>query len=178
MYKNGQSASHVVVKIVPAGGATVTVFDSNGDVIWIVTGGGSSTVLLAGDYTWEAVAEEGYVLEGEGSGGFTVEDCTPPSTTTTTEPTTTTTTRPTTTTTYPTTTTTTQATTTTVGAEVLGVQVESTTTTAAAAPATLPFTGVSSGALAGLAVSVMAAGLLLVAAARRSDEELAGKSWS
>jgi LPXTG-motif cell wall-anchored protein len=66
---------------------------------------------------------------------------------------------------------------TTLAAEVLGLQVSS---TAAATAQTLPFTGQSSGYLAGLGVALVGMGGVLMAGARRKEEgsEVVLAGWS
>ena len=136
---------------------------------------------------------------------FWVEACAAPPTTTTTQATTTTTEA--TTTTTQATTTTTQATTTTQPATtttgqtttteqattttsltvasvadaevaVLGIQVSTPAAEQVATPVTLPFTGLSTGSLALLAVSLVGAGVLLLLASRQPETKVTLRSWS
>jgi hypothetical protein len=63
-------------------------------------------------------------------------------------------------------------------AQVLGIQIEAATTAAAAtvaavAPVTLPFTGIETGTMASLAMSIFGAGMLLLAASRKREVEQA-----
>jgi hypothetical protein len=107
-------------------------------------------------------------------------------TTTTTAPTTTTT-APTTTTTAPTTTPTTPSTTSTTlpfdsvpQSSVLGIQA-TVPVPAQVGPTTadtLPFTGASTGSMAGLAAALAAGGAILLVASRRVEEKSTGRSWN
>jgi hypothetical protein len=65
----------VNVGIAPEAAASVTVFDSSQLEVAVFGDAGGHQSLLAGDYTWSAVAAPGYQLSGPTSGGFEVVAC-------------------------------------------------------------------------------------------------------
>jgi hypothetical protein len=65
----------VTVGINPMSGATVTIFNSNIQEVAAFDSDGGNEVLVAGDYTWNAVASPGYDLTGATSGAFEVVAC-------------------------------------------------------------------------------------------------------
>ena len=128
----------VRVTIDPSSGATVNIYDDAGMQSLVLTfnESGSDELALGTQYWWEIVVAEGYYLgEQSSTGSFTIRDCTPTTTTSTS-----------------TTTTTTEATTTTTS--VLG-------TTITAPPSTLPFTGIESSEMVGIAIMLLGSGILL-----------------
>ena len=78
---NGESSeTPVTVVIDPESGATVTITGPGGP--YEFTGTGGSVNLGPGNYSFTAVAADGYVLTGDSSGEFTIGDCPPPPPTT------------------------------------------------------------------------------------------------
>jgi len=71
---DGVEPGYVEVGISPASAAKVVVSDEGGEVVSI-DGNGGKHALAAGDYTWVAVAGDGFALSGDTSGAFTVDDC-------------------------------------------------------------------------------------------------------
>lgn len=71
---DGVEPGYVEVAISPSSAATVIVSNGDGEVLSI-DGDGGQHALTAGDYTWVAVASDGFVLTGDTSGAFTVDDC-------------------------------------------------------------------------------------------------------
>ena len=69
----GSPTVPVTVEISPAGSATVTISGPGGP--YVVTGDGDTLDLEPGNYTWNAVANLGFILEGPTSGNFTVQEC-------------------------------------------------------------------------------------------------------
>ncbi|MGH8928138.1 MAG: hypothetical protein ACRDWH_07285, partial [Acidimicrobiia bacterium] len=59
-----------------------------------------------------------------------------------------------------------------------GIQVSAPAPAQVATQETLPFTGVSTGSMAMLAVALAGAGVLLLAASRQSEEKSAVRSWN
>lgn len=75
------STTEVTFTIDPASGATISINGPDGNV-GVYTESGSVTV-SPGDYSWSAVAADGYVLVGSSTGNFTALDCeVPPETVT------------------------------------------------------------------------------------------------
>jgi plastocyanin len=70
----GSSSTPVTVAISPSGSASVTVTGPAG-YSHTFTGSGGTVSLAPGTYSWTAVAEPGFILEGPTSGSFTVADC-------------------------------------------------------------------------------------------------------
>ncbi|HJR18884.1 MAG TPA: hypothetical protein VJ922_04115, partial [Actinomycetota bacterium] len=69
----GSPTVPVTIEIAPAGSATVTVNGPGGP--YVVTGDGDTLDLEPGNYTWTAVAQLGFILQGPTSGEFTVQEC-------------------------------------------------------------------------------------------------------
>jgi hypothetical protein len=69
----GSPTRPVTVEITPPGSATVTITGPGGP--YLVTGDGDTLNLPPGDYSWTAVALEGFILGGPTSGQFTVGTC-------------------------------------------------------------------------------------------------------
>ena len=69
----GSPTRPVTVEITPPGAATLTITGPGGP--YVVTGDGATLDLQPGSYTWTAVANEGFVLQGTTSGQFTVGTC-------------------------------------------------------------------------------------------------------
>ena len=65
----------VTVGIAPEAAASVTIFDSSHLEVAVFGAAGGQRALLAGDYTWNAVAATGYELSGATSGTFQVVAC-------------------------------------------------------------------------------------------------------
>ena len=65
---------YVEIGISPASAANVVVSIEGGEVVSI-GGAGGKHALAAGDYTWVAVAGDGFAFSGDTSGTFTVADC-------------------------------------------------------------------------------------------------------
>ncbi len=64
----------VVVVIDPASSATVTIEGPGGP--YVVSGAGGTVEVGPGDYSWSAVADEGFAVVGDASGVFSTVDCT------------------------------------------------------------------------------------------------------
>lgn len=69
----GSPTVPVTVEISPAGSATLTINGPGGP--YVVTGDGDTLDLAPGNYTWTAVAMPGFILSGDTSGEFTVQEC-------------------------------------------------------------------------------------------------------
>jgi hypothetical protein len=65
----------VTVGITPEAAAAVTILDSSHSEVAVFGDAGGQQALLAGDYTWSAVAAPGYQLTGATSGAFEVVAC-------------------------------------------------------------------------------------------------------
>jgi hypothetical protein len=65
----------VTVGITPEAAAAVTILDSSHLEVAVFGDAGGEQALLAGDYTWSAVAAPGYQLTGATSGAFEVVAC-------------------------------------------------------------------------------------------------------
>jgi hypothetical protein len=65
----------VTVGIAPEAAASVTIFDSSHLEVAVFGDAGGQQALLAGDYTWSAVATPGYDLTGSTTGAFEVVAC-------------------------------------------------------------------------------------------------------
>lgn len=65
----------VTVGIAPEAAASVTILDSSHLEVAVFGDAGGEQALLAGDYTWSAVAAPGYGLTGTTSGAFEVVAC-------------------------------------------------------------------------------------------------------
>jgi len=75
--EDGQAVGSVDVTIDPDTEATVTVFSDADmtEVVEEVNASGTVTGLAPGTYYWSADADDGFGVEGEASGSFTIEDC-------------------------------------------------------------------------------------------------------
>jgi hypothetical protein len=65
----------VTVGIAPEAAASVTIFDSSHLEVAVFGDAGGQVALLAGEYSWSAVATPGYEIPGATSGQFQVAAC-------------------------------------------------------------------------------------------------------
>ena len=70
---SGVAMTPVRFTIDPAGSSIITVDGPDGQVVVTQSG---SLMFGPGDYTWSAIANDGFVLEGAASGSFSTKDCT------------------------------------------------------------------------------------------------------
>ena len=75
-FEGGVSQTPVEVLMEPDGAATVFIMDGLEEVVASLGVSGSLEV-TPGEYSWLAIADEGFDLEGAGSGGFVARSCEP-----------------------------------------------------------------------------------------------------
>lgn len=73
-FEGGVSRTPVEVVMEPEGAATVFIMDGSEEVVASFGVSGSLEV-TPGEYSWLAIADEGFRLEGDGSGGFVARSC-------------------------------------------------------------------------------------------------------